>query len=109
MTELVSKRVFEVMARERVDGVLAVASPLLRSHRAVLAQLSLTHRLAGMFGPKEHVEVGGLMCYFPDQEDLARRAATYIDKILRLSTEVARLTPVAMPPIVHGQMMTTGR
>ena len=77
------ERAFGMMARERVDGFLAVASPLLRSHRAVLAQLSLKHRLAGMFGPKEHVEAGGLMCYFSDLEDVTRRAATYIDKILK--------------------------
>jgi putative ABC transport system substrate-binding protein len=77
------ERAFGMMARERVDGFLAVASPLLRSHRAVLAQLSLKHRLAGMFGPKEHVETGGLMCYFSDLEDVTRRAATYIDKILK--------------------------
>src|SRR5215468_26 len=71
-------RAFETMARERVNGFLALASPLLRSHRAMLAELSLKHRLAGMFGPREHVEAGGLMSYFSDLEDANRRAATYI-------------------------------
>jgi len=72
------------MVRERVDGFLAVQSPLLRTQRAVLGELSLKHRLAGMFGPKYvMVEAGGLMSYFPDVDDMIRRAAAYIDKILK--------------------------
>ncbi len=74
---------FAMMVRERVNGFLALATPLIRSQRAVLAELSLKHRLAGMFGPKECVEAGGLMSYFSDQEDITRRAAAYIDKILK--------------------------
>ena len=74
---------FATMVREHVSGFVAVASPLLRSQRAVLADLALKHRLAGMFGPKEHVEAGGLMSYFSDLDDTTRRAATYIDKILK--------------------------
>jgi putative ABC transport system substrate-binding protein len=72
-----------MMVRERVNGFLALATPLIRAQRAVLAELSLKHRLAGMFGPKECVEAGGLMSYFSDQEDITRRAAAYIDKILK--------------------------
>jgi len=74
---------FATMARERVNGFLAVASPLTRSERALLAELSLKHRLAGMFGTRENVEAGGLMSYAPDLVDQTRRAATYIDKILK--------------------------
>jgi putative ABC transport system substrate-binding protein len=75
--------VFAMMARERVNGFLAVASPLTRSQRALLAELSLKHCLAGMFGTKENVEAGGLMSYGADLVDATRRAATYIDKILK--------------------------
>ncbi len=74
---------FAKMARERVNGFLAVASPLTRAQRALLAELSLKHRLAGMFGSRENVEAGGLMSYAPDLVDLTRRAASYIDKILK--------------------------
>jgi len=74
---------FALMARERVNGFLAVASPLTRSQRALLAELALKYRLAGMFGTRENVEAGGLMSYAPDLLDLTRRAATYIDKILK--------------------------
>ena len=42
----------------RVNGFLALASPLTRSQRALLAQLSLKHRVAGMFGTRENVEAG---------------------------------------------------
>jgi putative ABC transport system substrate-binding protein len=75
---------FAMMVRERVNGFIAVPSPLLRTQRAVLAELSLKHRLAGIHGPKDvMVEAGGLMSYFADVDDMTRRAATYIDKILK--------------------------
>src|SRR5262245_16434961 len=74
---------FATMTRERVDGFLVVASPLSVSQRAPLAELALKHRLPGMFGTKENVKAGGLMSYAADQNDLIRRAATYIDKILK--------------------------
>jgi putative ABC transport system substrate-binding protein len=76
-------RAFAMMARERVNGCLFVASPLSRAQRTLLAELSLKYRLAGMFGIRENVEAGGLMSYTPDFDDLTRRAATYIDKILK--------------------------
>ena len=82
-------RAFATMVRERVDGFLAVASPLTRSQRALLAELLLKHRLPSMFGTKENVEAGGLMSYAPDLLDLTRRAATYIDKILKGSKPAA--------------------
>ncbi len=74
---------FATMARERVGGLLVVASPLTRLQRTRLAELALKHRLPGMFGTKENVEAGGLMSYAADFLDLTRRAATYIDKIIK--------------------------
>ena len=74
---------FAMMARERVNGFLALQTPLIRSQRAVIAELALKHRLAGMFGAKENVEAGGLLLYFADNVDLTRRVAAYIDKILK--------------------------
>ena len=71
------------MARERVGGVFVAASTLTRVERTPLAQLAIKHRLPSMFGTRENVEAGGLMSYAPDQADLTRRAATYIDKILK--------------------------
>ena len=48
-----------------------------------LAELALKHRLPTMFGARENVEAGGLMSYGGDRNDLVRRAALYIDKILK--------------------------
>jgi putative ABC transport system substrate-binding protein len=74
---------FATMTRERVDGLLVVASPLGNSQRTLLAELALKHRLPGIFGDKQNVESGGLMSYAADLLDLFRRAALYIDKILK--------------------------
>jgi putative tryptophan/tyrosine transport system substrate-binding protein len=74
---------FATMERERVGGVLVLGSAFTASHRARLAQLALKARLPTMFSVRENVEAGGLMSYGPDLLDLTRRAAAYIDKILR--------------------------
>jgi putative ABC transport system substrate-binding protein len=71
------------MARERVGGVFVVPSPLSTMERAALAQLALQYRLPTMFAARENVETGGLMSYGADRNDLIRRAALYIDKILK--------------------------
>ena len=74
---------FETMARERVGGFLAVASPLTNLQRAQLAELAFKHRLPGIFSRRENVEAGGLMSYGADRTDLYRRSAVYIAKILK--------------------------
>ena len=77
------ERAFASLVGEKVGGFLDVISPLTFSQRARLAEAALKHRLPGMFGSKENVAAGGLMSYSADVADLARRAAVYIDKILR--------------------------
>jgi putative ABC transport system substrate-binding protein len=74
---------FATMSQERLDAFLVVSSPLARLERRLLADLELKHRLPGMFGSSDNVQVGGLMSYAADLDDLTRRAAVYIDKILR--------------------------
>src|SRR5262245_57417009 len=74
---------FSTLSREHVGGFVVVDAPLTVSHRARLAELALKHRLPGIFGTKENVEAGGLMSYGPDFNDMCRRAAIYIDKILK--------------------------
>ena len=51
-------------------------------HRTRLAQLAASTRLPAMWGLREQAEAGGLLAYATDLNDLARRAATYVDKIL---------------------------
>jgi putative tryptophan/tyrosine transport system substrate-binding protein len=74
---------FSTIAREGVGAFLVVASPLTLSGRRLLAKLALKHRLPGIFGIRENVEAGGLMSYGADLNDLSRRAAIYIDKLLK--------------------------
>jgi putative ABC transport system substrate-binding protein len=71
------------MAQEHVGGFLDLASPLTYSERTRLAEAALKNRLPGMFGIKANAEAGGLMSYAADINDLHRRAAAYIDKILK--------------------------
>lgn len=71
------------MARERCGGVVVLSTPLYMAHAPRLADLAIQRKLPTMFGPGEHAEAGGLMSYGPDRADLYRRAATYVDKILR--------------------------
>jgi putative ABC transport system substrate-binding protein len=86
---------FATMTREHLDGFLVVASPVTVSQRTRLADLALEHRLPGVFATKENVEAGGFMSYGPDHDDLTRRAALYIVKILN-GTKPADL-PVEQP------------
>jgi putative ABC transport system substrate-binding protein len=83
------------MARENVGAVFVMPAPVTTSQRALLAELALKLRLATIFGAKENVVAGGLMSYGVDRNDLHRRAALYIDKILK-GTKPADL-PIEQP------------
>ncbi len=75
---------FAKMAQGRAGGVLVHGAALTgRQARELLAEVALKHRLPTMFGIWENVLAGGLMSYGPDHLDLTRRAAVYIDKILK--------------------------
>jgi putative ABC transport system substrate-binding protein len=75
--------VFKAVAQQRPSVLLVLSTPLFIGAAPRLAQLGLKYRVATMFGPREHVEVGGLLSYSPDRADLFRRAASYVDKILK--------------------------
>src|SRR5262249_11746121 len=74
---------FAMAQRERVDGIFVQPTSFSRSYRVPMAELALRYRLPSMFGGREYVEAGGLMSYAADYVDLTRRAAAYIDKILK--------------------------
>jgi putative tryptophan/tyrosine transport system substrate-binding protein len=65
------------------DGLYVVADPLVNTHRARIHTLAMGARLPAIYNAKEHVEAGGLMSYGPNFPELYRRAAEYVDKILR--------------------------
>jgi putative tryptophan/tyrosine transport system substrate-binding protein len=74
---------FEMMSRELVSGVLVLSSPLYNAQGELLAEYQMKHRLPEIFANKGNVSAGGLMSYGADLDDLYRRAAAYIDKILK--------------------------
>jgi len=86
---------FTRIAQARADAVLVLSTPLYISAARPLADLAIRHRLPAMFGPREHIEAGGLLSYSPDRADLWRRGAAYVDRILR-GTNPADL-PVQQP------------
>ena len=73
---------FSAMRKERAQAVLVLSTPLFIAGAKPLAELGLRHKLPSLYGPRQHVEAGGLMSYSPDRADLWRRGAGYVDKIL---------------------------
>ena len=71
------------LARGRADGILIQSSPMLFGQRARIAQFATEHRLPITSAVREYVEAGCLMSYGASLSDLARRAAYFVDKILR--------------------------
>jgi len=65
------------------DGLVLIVDRFLASYRASIVQFVATNRLPGMFPYPEFAQEGGLISYGPDYADMFRRAATYVDKILK--------------------------
>ena len=74
---------FRTAQGERADAMYVLPSPTFNRHRAQLAELSVKHRLPGIYESDEYVEAGGLMSYGPDFPDLYRRSASYVDRIFK--------------------------
>ena len=74
---------FRAASKERADGVLVLSTAVLFLERKQVADLAVKNRLPAIYGRPEYVENGGLMYYGPIYTDLFRRAATYVDKILK--------------------------
>ena len=74
---------FVAMKRERANGLLVLPNTMWTMHQARLLDLAARHRLPAMYSVVSQAEAGGLMAYAADARDNWRRAATYIDKILK--------------------------
>jgi putative ABC transport system substrate-binding protein len=74
---------FQTAGKGHADAVLVLASPILESHRKQIADLAAKSRLPTIYHVPEFVEAGGLMSYGVSFIDLYRRAAAYVDKILK--------------------------
>ena len=68
---------------QRASALFQVDDAMLTAHRARIADLALKNRMPAIYGLSESVDAGGLMSYGPHYADLYRRAATYVDKILK--------------------------
>ena len=75
--------VFQTARKGRADAVLGLASRVLLTDRARAADFAVKSRLPVMYGESEHINAGGLMTYGASITDSFRRAATYVDKILK--------------------------
>jgi putative tryptophan/tyrosine transport system substrate-binding protein len=76
-------RAFAAMAKAHADAFIMIPSPMLYWEYRRLVDLAANHRLPAIYLFREAVEAGGLMCYGADIPDLFRRAATFVDKILK--------------------------
>jgi putative ABC transport system substrate-binding protein len=74
---------FAAMKAARAGALVVESSSMLFASRERLAELALRNRLPTMFAQRQYAEAGGLMAYSADFADLYRRAATFVDKILR--------------------------
>jgi putative ABC transport system substrate-binding protein len=86
---------FDAAMTERAGALLVLPGLLFSYHRTRLAELAVKNQLPAIYWQRQFAEVGGLMAYGPKMSDLSRRAAAYVDKILR-GTKPADL-PVEQP------------
>ena len=109
---------FATMTRERATGVFIVGGTMLYANRTRLAELAVTNRLPTMCSAQQFVSAGCLMAYSTDLADIFRRAAVYVDKILKgakpadlpieqptkfqlvINLKIAQSIGVAIPPSV---------
>jgi putative tryptophan/tyrosine transport system substrate-binding protein len=74
---------FAAMATARAQALLVLPDPLTVRYRDQIVALAAVHRLPAMYGFREFVDAGGLMAYGSSLPAMCRRAATYVDKILK--------------------------
>jgi putative ABC transport system substrate-binding protein len=74
---------FRAMSQESSEALNVLASPILFTNRKTLVELAARHRLPAVYHLREFVDEGGLMSYAASFPDMYRRAATYVDKILK--------------------------
>jgi putative tryptophan/tyrosine transport system substrate-binding protein len=112
------EQAFEEATKERAGALLTLDDPLFFTHRSKIVELAAKRRLPAIYGFREFVEVGGLISYAANLSDMYRRAATYVDKILKgakpadlpveqptkfelvINLKTAKQIGLAVPPIV---------
>jgi putative ABC transport system substrate-binding protein len=74
---------FEAARLQHLDALITVEDPLTINHQNQIVDFAATNRLPAIYGLREFLEAGGLITYGASLSDLRRRAAAYVDKILR--------------------------
>jgi putative ABC transport system substrate-binding protein len=110
------EKAFSIMSQQNVDAVVVAADTVFVEQRQQIAELTKRYRLPSMFSFREHAEAGGLISYGQSLMDGYRRAATYVDRILKgaspsslpieqstklelvVNLKTARLLGVEVPP-----------
>ena len=87
--------VFRAIAKGHADAVLMLGNPTMNAHRKQIVDQVVKHRLPAAYSRPEYIDDGGLMYYGTSYNDLYRRAAGYVDRILK-GTKPADL-PVEQP------------
>jgi putative ABC transport system substrate-binding protein len=77
------QRAFTARAREGNGGIIGIADTFIADHCDIIIGLAAQHRLPAIYGNPIFARSGGLMVYSPDYADIYRRAAGYVDRILR--------------------------
>jgi putative ABC transport system substrate-binding protein len=89
------ERVFQAATKERAGALITLDDAFVFTHRTRIVKLAAKSRLPAIYGFREFVDAGGLMSYAANLSEMYRRAATYVDKILK-GTKPADL-PVEQP------------
>jgi len=77
------ERAFDATRRDRADAIDVLASAFFNAHRVQIVKLAAGTRLPAIYESREYAEAGGLMTYGQNLDDLFRRAAVYVDRILK--------------------------
>jgi putative tryptophan/tyrosine transport system substrate-binding protein len=74
---------FARLVQDRAQGLIVLPSAVTNDRRTQIVSLAVKHGLPGMYPDSQYVRAGGLMSYAADNSDLHRRAATYVDRLLK--------------------------
>jgi len=112
---------FQVALRDRADAVIGIGDTVLVFHRRQIVDFAAKNRLPAMYSLQEYMDDGGLMMYGPNVADMYRRAATFVDKILKgakpadlpieqptkfgfiINLKTAKALGLTIPPMVLGR------
>ena len=99
------EQVITGMTREGADALIVTLTMLTMTHRKRIVDVAAQQQLPALYGWREFVEAGGLMSYAPNLADLYRRAATYVDKILKGSNpaELPVEQPTKFELVINGK------